>query len=507
MHDDPTGARMMSVPVRQPLAIAGNEERLSRRLSMLLPVHDPVAALRLAAYIGGLICLNGVRISEHPLLRGIDPDLLAVGRCSLLAIGLICFYTTCRSTIPALLRPLLPWNRILLFSGLAVTLLFAGPGLRHLITIPKVVATGHVYWDAIAMSDCGSQLFLRGHDPYMDFYLVDCLPRYGLSAGSTTPLQAGKFAHVRIYPSPKDLNAAFEQARHHHTHWPAEFESHFSYPAGAFILPLPFIAVGVDQMSLFYALCTLLAYVLLAWWVPARLRPWILLLAAGNIAIWAFAAGVASDSLVVLLILVGWATWRRSWLSSLLMGAAIATRQNSWFFIPFYTILIARTFGWRAAGFRLVLMAVVFALINGPFILLSPQTWSAGVVGAIRDPMFPNGYGVVGLALQGLLPLWPRHVYTLLQLTAVASGALFYAYTCQRQPGTGLVLALAPFLLAWRSHFVYFLPLTIVSLWPLLDDLRRERSPSIHGPGHQSIGSRSSNKRGWSIGSLDRGSP
>lgn len=66
----------------------------------------------------------------------------------------------------------------------------------------------------------------------------------------------------------------------------------------------------------------------------------------------------------MLLLLAAWATWRRLWVSALLMGAAIATRQNAGFFLPFYAVLIGRTDGWRVLVKRGLVIGVVFGVFN-----------------------------------------------------------------------------------------------------------------------------------------------
>src|SRR5207245_1557009 len=173
----------------------------------------------------------------------------------------------------------------------------------------------HYQTDSIAMVDCGTRLLLHGRNPYIAFNLVDCLSRYGVPLNATTPLQAGAFAGVHYYPTHQQLVRVFAQVSRRHLHWPAEFEAHFSYPAGSFIFPVPVIALGWHEISLFYLLCLLLTYALLAWRAPRRLRPWLVPMALANLTVWDYSVGIATDSLVVLLLVAAWATWRRAWVS------------------------------------------------------------------------------------------------------------------------------------------------------------------------------------------------
>jgi uncharacterized membrane protein len=309
--------------------------------------------------------------------------------------------------------------------------------------------------------------------------MVDCLARNGLTGRFTTPLRKGEFAKVSIYPHADDLKRVYERALRLHIQRPPEFESYISYPAGAFIFPVPFVALGWHEMSTFYLLWIVLSYLLVAWSLPWRWRPWLVPLALGNIALWGDVVSGSSDSLDIILILAGWITWRRRWLSPLLMGAAIAARQQGWFFAVFYAILIARVYGPRALVERLLVMGAVFAAVNLPLIINAPGAWLHGALGPLTDPMFPLGAGVIALAVHAWLPLWPRQLYTVLEVLAMVGCAVVYARTCRRHPGTGLVLALVPLVFAWRSLFTYFMPLPLLCLWPLLAEREPRGEPTL----------------------------
>ncbi len=442
------------------------------RVWALLPAADAPTILRLTFYLAGLLCFGGERLVEYYTLKGVRLHLTIPIHTILPFVGVGFFFLACHSTIPRVFSRLLPYGRVLLVVAMLAALPLAARGLRQIAHIPGVLAQPrHEVFDSGAMTACGRDLFARGANPYADFYLTDCLPRYGLDGSAATALQAGAFARV-AHPTFEDMKSVFAEEARHHDHWLPEFESHFNYPAGSFIIPLlvkPF--VGPD-LSLFYLLCILLAYLLLFWAAPRRMRAWVVLFALGNLTVWAYATGAANDSLDLLLILAAWATWRRSVLSAVLMGLAVATRQNAWFVAPFYAILIGRVYGPRALAGRVGVIAAVFILLNAPFALRSPAEWAAGVLGPLRDPLYGLG-SLVDLTNEGLFPLLPRQAYTVMELAAFVACALYYVRTSRTQPGTGLVLAAVPLLFAWRSPYMYVLPLAILALWPLLDDMRR----------------------------------
>jgi hypothetical protein len=336
-----------------------------------------------------------------------------------------------------------------------------------LAALPLAVMRPHHYAnDAVAATECATHLFLQGHNPYTSFNLVDCFARHGLNGVYTTPLQAGRFAPIHLYPTQPDLLRTFAQIRHDHLQHPAMFESFFNYPAGAFLLTAPFAALGWHDLSTFYLFWALLAYAVLLWRAPRSWRPWLLIMAAAHTTLWTNIADGQSNVLDACLILAAWATWRRLWLSAALLGLAVATRQEAWLFTPFYLVLCGRLVGWRAVAGRLAVITGVFGLVNAPFIALSGRAWLHGVMGPLTDPMFPLGQGAIALATSGVLPLWPREVYAGLELAACMVCLLLYLRICRRHPSTGPVLALVPVIFAWRSLFTYFyVALPLVCLW------------------------------------------
>lgn len=437
--------------------------------------ESPTIALRFMCYLIGLACLSlaglasvslGAVLQGAPLQRYVAALMVAC-----LTMGLACFYLAGRATPPRWLRRLWPHRHRLLRTTLATTLCAAAVSIGALAALPLTVLQPHHYAnDAVAATDCATHLFLQGRNPYAAFNLGDCFARHGLDGRYTTPLQAGSFAHIRLYPTPANLLHAFARMQAGHVRHPTMFESFFNYPAGAFLLPAPFAALGWTDLSTFNLLWAILAYGVLLRLAPHDWRPWLLVMACANTALWTNLLGGQSNVLDGFLILMGWVTWRRSWPSALLMGVAVATRQDAWLFAPFYLILTGQLFSWRVAGLRLAIIGGVFYLINAPFFVVSPDSWLHGVLGPMTDPMFPLGGGIIALATSGASPLWPRPVYLGLQLAALAACLILYARTCRGQPWTGPALAMIPVLFAWRSLFSYFyVALPLLCLWAFVE--------------------------------------
>ncbi len=461
-----------SPPVPNTLRPTAPLRWLARRLWDSVPTLEPVTSLRLTLYLGGLGCFGGVQMLGGYMRAGLNHQVGVTAMCALLIAGMALLFFAVRSTIPRVLHRLAPLRRVLLAGGLFSTLLLAIYGIGEVAQFGDIATPHHYQNDAVTNTYCAAQLLIHGHNPYTDFNMADCLIQNGLNGRFTTPLQAGAFANIKIYPTRPQLLRHFAQDSAAHILHPTEFESYVSYPAGAFVFIAPFVALGWHDMSSFFLIWILLSYLLLAFWTTRRFMFWLVPIALGNIALVGDVVSGSSESLDNFLILAGWATWRRPWLSAVLMGMAVACRQQAWFVAIFYAILIWRTDGWRALAQRIAVMAVIFSALNLPFFIQSPAAWIDGALGPLKDPMFPLGAGIIALAVHDWLPLWPRATYLGFELIAMVACALYYARHCRCHPHTGLVLALVPLAFAWRSLFTYFMPLPIFCLWPVLAGMK-----------------------------------
>ena len=307
--------------------------------------------------------------------------------------------------------------------------------------------------DAIALNECAARSFLAGGDPYADLDIFTCYARLGIGPDRTTPLRQGLFARVGLYPTDDELDRVWA-IRSHDSAANAEFESKLSYPALSFVLIAPWVALGLDT-NVLYVLCLLAAMGLILARAPSGLRPFAFTGLLGAAGLAAFTVGGSVDLLYALPLVAAW-LWREHGWSGIAFGIAIAAKQLAWFFAPFLFIAVVTEQGWRTALRRSVEALAVFALTNLPFIAADPVAWVAGVLAPVRDPMFPRGAGVIFLATNGLLPLWPQVTYTL----AEGAGLLICVAIAWRQrrrsPELGIVLPLLPLFFAYRSLFSYF---------------------------------------------------
>jgi uncharacterized membrane protein len=171
---------------------------------------------------------------------------------------------------------------------------------------------------------------------------------------------------------------------------------------------------------------------------------------------WSSTVGGNLDVFYTLLIVLVWLCREKRWLSAVLLGLAIASKQIAWFFTPFYLILIWRTKGFKEALYRGSIGGLVALLVNLPFILWNPHAWLSGVMAPIADPMFPLGVGVISLSTSHLLPYLPQTLYTAMELLGILLCLGIYWRVCRKYPEAAMLLGVIPLFLAWRSLSSYF---------------------------------------------------
>ncbi|HEY7975738.1 MAG TPA: hypothetical protein VID72_10370, partial [Ktedonobacterales bacterium] len=173
----------------------------------------------------------------------------------------------------------------------------------------------------------------------------------------------------------------------------------------------------------------------------------------GDFDIWWLAALIAA-----------WMLSKRGALSGALLGVACAIKQTAWFAAPFYFVWVWRAHG-RAEALRRGGAAIAaFLVINLPWIILSPRAWLQSLLLPLSLPLLPDGSGLIALAQAGAGPLPPARVYTALEMGVWLGALAWFWWMRARYPFAGLVLALAPLLVAWRSPERYFLPLSLLAL-------------------------------------------
>jgi hypothetical protein len=310
--------------------------------------------------------------------------------------------------------------------------------------------------DGTLLDHNAAVLLLEGENPYVSSDIIAALRNFNQLPIYVTPLRQGKLANQQDYPSDEELQQLIAQEPVGHPDQVLEFESHVSYPALAFLVLVPMVWAGLPTVVPFFFLCLALLAVIGLRSVRRELRWWVGLLFLADVPVLNSTMAGDLDVFYILLVFLAWLWWERWWLSAVLMGLALASKQIAWFYFPFYVIFIYQRRGVRDAAKRLIVGALVFFAINLPFVVLNSGAWLAGVLAPVRDPMFPEGVGVIVLSTGKLLPLLPNSVYVVLEGLAML-GAMFWYFRWGRvRPEAAMLLAVLPLFFAWRSLATYF---------------------------------------------------
>jgi hypothetical protein len=322
-----------------------------------------------------------------------------------------------------------PQTRDALATGLALAA-FALIGLADISGKPY-----HV--DAVAVPHRAAELLLNGQDPYRDLDVAEALAHFGIPANLNTHLVDGSVLHS------------------------------LDYPALSFLSVTPFVAAGLTDIRAVY-LAELILLVLVC---VARVRvPWRPLIAAavvGNTIVVRQNILAGVDPLWALLLSVGILFIERRVLSAVAVGLAAADRQPAWFFVPFYLLIVWKRDGREEALRRGAIAAAAFALPNLPFFITDPAAYWNGVTEPILGALEPFGVGLVGFAVDGVIPLLPRGVYGAVSILAL--GLLFWLVARRRHelPNAAVIFPSVALWFAWRSLQNYF---SFVGVFALIGD-------------------------------------
>ena len=363
------------------------------------------------------------------------------------------------------------WQRIILLLTLLLTIAGAinfGWGVA-LCFFPARFSN-----DGTSLDTNAAILLVQGHNPYTDSNFPDLLRRFdSIQPEWTTPLRRGQFANRLDYPTMAEIQSILNTSLKAGD--VPEFEARVSYPALSFLTLVPFVLVQNYNVLPFY-LFSYLLLVYIAWRIARpEIRPWVLLLALANVPMWSSAVGGNLDIFYSLLVVLAWLKRDQRWASAICFGLAMASKQISWYFLPFYLIMTLRHYGWKETVYRTAISGGLALAINLPFILWNYHAWLAGVLAPVADPMFPMGVGLVDLSVTHLIPYLPEHVYSLLEYGAMLLSLIWYWRVCLKRPEAALLFAIVPLFFAWRSLSSYF----YCAAFPIYVVMAAQKNPAL----------------------------
>ena len=255
--------------------------------------------------------------------------------------------------------------------------------------------------------------------------------------------------------------------------------THFSYPAGSFLLTLPATALGVHMAVDWTDLTAwLVTIVLLFALVPASVRWLAALVGLTPFLLGSFASGGTDALFLPFLVIAAW-RWDRygrarergpaRWIGPIALGVACAIKQTPWFAIPMLAVgifLEARRRGSdpvRLSGRYLLTVLGVFLALNLPFLAWHPGAWWHGTLIPLTGGLVADGQGLVTLATHGLTGGVNLDVLSLAGAVAMIGAiAAFVAWypQCKR---IWPLLVVIPFFFSPRSLSSY-----LVDLFPVV---------------------------------------
>ena len=461
------------------------------RISALLNMHPTPRILLF--FIAVLLKLLASALSAIGFVWN-NPALLITGT----AVWLVWFVILFMIAIPKtdqLLRNKMHWLKpaaltiftVLVVLGLVllITLTSYGLGVFQVDRLgekPAQLVTSFenvfAYNDATALCHQATESLIEGDNPYVTANVVSAMQQFGGPYDKLTPLREGKFAEIFPYPAPEELEQLWLEALKTPEQVPPELETKLGYPAGCFLLPTPFVLLGIEDIRIIYLILILpvLAYVTCK--IPINMRLLFIGAVLVSLEIWNSVAAGETGSLYFPFLLLAWILPRRHlWLSALFMGVAVATKQVSWFLMPFYLILVFRTMGTRRMLSVLAIVAVVFFIANSFFIISDPGLWLASLMAPVTDNLFPLGVGIVTFVTGGVLDIQSSLIFSILEVIIGISAIIWYFRNCLRYPHTGPLLAVLPLFFAWRSLWPYFFYFDIIILAAVLIDEYGQLTP------------------------------
>ncbi|MFZ7104470.1 MAG: glycosyltransferase family 87 protein, partial [Peptococcaceae bacterium] len=261
------------------------------------------------------------------------------------------------------------------------------------------------YNDATALSHQAAENFLEGKNPYAESNIVIAMHEFDVPLDKLTPLRLGIFADSFPYPTDEQLEQLELQMTENPDEVPAELESCVCYPAGSFLIPALFLMMGISDMRIIYIILMIPVLLYVIWISPARYRLLLFIIMVMSLELWNSLLSGETGFLVFPFLLLGWVLFSRNPVASAIcIGLAATIKQMTWFFIPFYLILIYRTQGMKKAIQSLSIILLIFAATNLPFIISDPQLWFASITSPMTDK-FPLGVGIITLVTSGLINL------------------------------------------------------------------------------------------------------
>jgi hypothetical protein len=323
----------------------------------------------------------------------------------------------------------------------------------------------------------GGQAMLHGSNPYTSYNVLRAERSLGCSSFRVTPLRSGLFASRTTEPTNSELDALARASINAHAS--NDIQLGFPYPAGSALVGI----AGAHGVVVLTVLLLLAAGVVVVGKSPPRMRRWVALALAAQTGALVFIGQGRPDGIVAALLILACAR-REPLVSGVTLGLACAIKQTAWFIAPALLILAFRQ-GRRAGLRQAAATAIMFAVLNLPYVAANPGAWLRGVLAPQTAPEFPLGSGPVGLFTAAGHVTLVVGIFTAIMVLTVVGGWLL---ACRGRGGWAQAGVIVSSLALWdgaRSlgYYLGLLGLIAVSicardLLPLATSTRQHRDAS-----------------------------
>jgi len=337
------------------------------------------------------------------------------------------------------------------------------------------------YNDATALSHQAAENLLAGKNPYAESNVVSAMIEFNGMKDKLTPLRLGRFASIFPYPSANQLEQLWQEASQTPDVVPPELESKFNYPAGSFLLPAPFIWLGIGDIRFVFLILAVPALVYVILKVPGKYRLFFIMALVASVELWNSLAGGETGFLYFPFLLLAWVLFRRNlWVSAMFMAIAVSTKQITWFLLPFYLVVIFRTMGWRRLLGAAGIVLGIFAAANVWFFFADPELWFSSIFAPVGGKMFPLGVGLITIVTSGLVTMESPLIFSIMEFGVFGLALIWYWFNCRRYPDTAPLLSVLPLFFGWRSLWGYFYYIDIIVLAAvLINEYGRQNSDRL----------------------------
>ncbi|MFP3289538.1 MAG: hypothetical protein RXO35_03895 [Candidatus Micrarchaeota archaeon] len=228
------------------------------------------------------------------------------------------------------------------------------------------------------------------------------------------------------------------------------------YPALFSLIEVPFIVLPIKidlilklQVSLFlYLLFLTIGYLAKK---EETAKPSFLILTGILVSLFVLSSSMQALMLLLILIAYSKSGTRYGWL---FLGLAASIQEMLWLPVLLLILYTFSNFGLKKGVKELSLTLLVFLIINGPFILLSPYKFLHNVILPATSYIIPDSYGLAGYLITAFYPTG-LHAYSLVPSAFIIFSILLMLYLNDKR--LVFIISIIPFLFLTHGIVTYYL--------------------------------------------------